>query len=294
LVLGSGTAVAIAGAVAAFIGLGAAAYAVDGPAVIHAQIATAELPATASVPPRKGLKPFVSVVGPKAPSTKGANPKTTAKHEVNQQTKTGSALGGLCATAERQREVETALSSLVPYRNVSVDGRQSPSDCAIIRAFQRRFGVEPVDGRADTTTADVARRIAASSTRHRLARCGATAGVTACVDLTLQTVWVVRDGALVLGPTVVRTGFRGYTTPVGTYRINKREPQEWSDPYEVWLPYWQRFIGGIGFHETTSYLHDATLGSHGCVNLLQGDAVEMWNLLSLDSTVRTFGRRPGT
>jgi hypothetical protein len=41
--------------------------------------------------------------------------------------------------------------------------------------------------------------------------------------------------------------------------------QEWSDPYEVWLPYWQRFVGGIGFHEATTYLHDAARGSHGCV-----------------------------
>ena len=291
---GSGTAVAIAGAVATFIGLGAAAYAVDGPAVIRAQIAAAEVPAAVSAPPRKSLKPFVTVVGSKATSTNGANSIPSPNKAVDRPATAGSAAGGLCAATDRQREVETALASLSPYRDVSVDGRQSPSDCAIIQRFQQRFGVEPADGRADATTADVARRIAASSTRHRLARCGATAGVTACVDLSLQTVWVVRDGALVLGPTVVRTGFRGYTTPAGTYRINKREPQEWSDPYEVWLPYWQRFVDGIGFHETTSYLHDAARGSHGCVNLLQGDAVEMWNLLRMGSTVRTFGRRPGT
>jgi lipoprotein-anchoring transpeptidase ErfK/SrfK len=289
----SGTAVAIAGAVAAFIGLGAAAYAVDGPAVISAQIATAEAPAV-SAPPRKSLRPFVTVVGAKETSPNGTNASASPKQAVDRPAEAGSAAGGLCAATERQREVETALSSLGPYRNVSVDGRQSPSDCAIIRAFQQRFGVEPANGRADAATADVARRIAASSTPHRLARCGAAAGVTACVDLTLQTVWVVRDGALVLGPTVVRTGFRGYATPAGTYLINKREPQEWSDPYEVWLPYWQRFVGGIGFHETTSYLHDAARGSHGCVNLLRGDAVEMWNLLRMGSTVRTFGRRPGT
>ena len=291
---GSGTAVAIAGAIAAFIGLGAAAYAVDGPAVIHAQIATAETPAAVSVPTRKSLKPFVTVVGSTATSTNGTNPIPSPKQVVDRSAKANASSGGLCAATERQRDVETALSSLGPYQNVRVDGRQSPSDCAIIRSFQQRFGVEPADGSADATTADVARRIAASSTRHRLARCGATAGVTACVDLSLQTVWVVRDGAVVLGPTVVRTGFRGYTTPAGTYSINKREPREWSDPYEVWLPYWQRFVGGIGFHETTSYLHDAARGSHGCVNLLQGDAVEMWNLLGMGSAVRTFGRRPGT
>jgi lipoprotein-anchoring transpeptidase ErfK/SrfK len=104
----------------------------------------------------------------------------------------------------------------------------------------------------------------------------------------------VRDGTVVLGPTVVRTGFREHPTPAGTYRINKRAVQEWSDPYRVWLPYWQRFVGGIGFHETTTYLHDGALGSHGCVNLLRPDAAEMWDQLHLGATVQTFGRRPAT
>jgi lipoprotein-anchoring transpeptidase ErfK/SrfK len=62
----------------------------------------------------------------------------------------------------------------------------------------------------------------------------------------------------------------------------------------VWLPYWQRFVGGIGFHETTSYLHDPALGSHGCVNLLHRDAVTLWGELHMGATVRVFGRRPGT
>jgi lipoprotein-anchoring transpeptidase ErfK/SrfK len=140
----------------------------------------------------------------------------------------------------------------------------------------------------------VARRIAASLTAAEQAKCGAAAAVTACVNLTLQTVWVVRDGAVVFGPTVTRTGFRGHATPAGTYKINKRDLKEWSDPYEVWLPYWQRFHGGMGFHETTTYIHNATLGSHGCVNLLRADAVKMWQLLTLGSSVRTFGHRAGS
>ena len=177
---------------------------------------------------------------------------------------------------------------------MSVDGRQSPTDCAAIRVFQQRFGVEPATRQADATTADVARRIATSSQPANLQRCDADVGVTACVDLTLRTAWVMRDGAVVAGPTVVRTGFAGHATPAGTFRINKRAEKEWSDPYEVWLPYWQRFIGGIGFHETTTYLHDAERGSHGCVNLLHRDAVAMWDHLQTGARVHTFGRRPGT
>ena len=164
----------------------------------------------------------------------------------------------------------------------------------MIRRFQRRFGIEPAAGQADATTADVADRIAASSGPDGQRKCAAGPGITACVDLTRQTAWVVRDGTVVIGPTVVRTGFRGHPTPAGTYRINKRTPQEWSDPYEVVLPYWQRFIGGIGFHASTTYLHDASLGSHGCVNLLPADSVAMFDTLQMGTTVHTFGRRPGT
>jgi peptidoglycan hydrolase-like protein with peptidoglycan-binding domain len=279
--------------VAAFIGLGAAAYAVDGPAVIQAQIAAAEASTAAPMPTHQALAPFVRVVGAKPRSTNAPN-RTAAPKPSLDGSAVDSAVDGPCVTTARQRDVETALSSLGPYRDVRVDGQQSPSDCAVIRRFQQRFGIEPANGNADATTADVSGRIAASSTRRGLARCGATSGVTACVDLSSQTMWVVRDGALVLGPTVVRTGFRGYTTPAGTYRINKREPREWSEPYQVWLPYWQRFVGGIGFHESTTYLHDAARGSHGCVNLLHGDAVETWNELHMGAAVRVFGRRPGT
>jgi lipoprotein-anchoring transpeptidase ErfK/SrfK len=104
----------------------------------------------------------------------------------------------------------------------------------------------------------------------------------------------MRDGVLVFGPTVVRTGYRGYATPGGRYTVNKRAVKEWSDPYEVWLPYWQRFHRGMGFHTTTTYLHNAALGSHGCVNLLPADAIALWRLLELGTTVRVFGRRSGT
>jgi lipoprotein-anchoring transpeptidase ErfK/SrfK len=199
-----------------------------------------------------------------------------------------------CAEGVRQRDVETALATLADYGPVVVDGRQSVTDCVAITRFQQRFGVQPVNGRADGQTAAVADRIVASLAPTRQAECRPGAGMTACIDLTLQTVWVVRDGRLVFGPTVTRTGFRGHATPVGTFTINRRAMREWSNPYEVWLPYWQHFVDGIGFHQTTTYLHNATLGSHGCINLLPDDAVTMWRLLAVGTTVRTFGHRAGT
>ena len=282
------TAVAfVAKAAAAVIGLGGLGYA--------AQIVPNLLPTTvgstaaAPAPPERAPagRSFVVVTKPDPSATRKPTPAmsrpTTEPTPVTP-----------CAASGRQRPLETALATLPDYDTVVVDGRQSAGDCAVIRRFQQRFGIQPAVGQADATTADVAARIAASSNPAGQKQCAAGPGVTACVDLTRQTAWVVRDGAVVVGPTVIRSGFRGHATPAGTYRINKRALQEWSDPYEVWLPYWQRFIGGIGFHESTTYLHDGSLGSHGCVNLLHADAVAMWDALRMGATVHTFGRRPGT
>lgn len=195
-----------------------------------------------------------------------------------------------CPQGEHQRAVETYLARLGGFGTVTVDGKQSAADCKAIKKFQRRYGLSPVEGRAGPSTYDVAKRLASTDVH----RCKAGSGLTFCVDLTRQTVWAMRGGTVVMGPTVTRTGMSGYATPSGTYSVANRNLKEWSNPYEVWLPYWQRFNGGIGFHETTTYLHNKSIGSHGCVNLLHRDAVRLWELGSIGTRVVVFGRRPGT
>jgi hypothetical protein len=219
---------------------------------------------------------------PPSPAPTSTQPAPTKKPTAAEQAG--------CPQGERQREVEGNLAQLGGFGEVTVDGRQSAADCAAIKKFQQRYVIHPAEGRAGPTTADVARRLATTRTD----RCQAAAGTTVCVNLTLQTVWVVRDGATVLAPTVTRTGMRGFQTPAGTFRVNYRSITEWSDPYEVWMPYWQHFYNGMGFHETTTYIHDMSIGSHGCVNLLHADAVKLWNLAGVDTRVYLFGRRPGT
>jgi lipoprotein-anchoring transpeptidase ErfK/SrfK len=137
----------------------------------------------------------------------------------------------------------------------------------------------------------VAKRLAATKTSKCKAK---KSGYTFCVDLTHQTTWVMKSGKVYAKPTVTRTGMKGYRTPAGTFKINKRTKKEWSDPYKVWLPYWQRFIGGRGFHQTTTYIHDAWRGSHGCVNLLPADAKKYYKIGKIGMTVKVIGRRPGT
>jgi lipoprotein-anchoring transpeptidase ErfK/SrfK len=196
-----------------------------------------------------------------------------------------------CSTGKYQKQVEGYLKKLGGYGTVKVDGKQSAADCAAIKKFQKRFGISPASGFAGPTTYDVAKRLVATNTSACKAK---KSGITFCVDLTHQTTFVMKNGKLYRAPTVTRTGMKGYRTPAGTYKINKRTRKEWSDPYHVWLPYWQRIVGGRGFHQTTTYIHDKWRGSHGCVNLLPQDAKAYWGIGKIGMTVKIFGRRPGT
>lgn len=235
-------------------------------------------PSASSTGPTPGASPTteVSPSPTTATTTKPPKPKPT--------TKPG------CPQGEHQRAVEVALEKLGTFGAVTVDGKQSDADCAAIKKFQQRYGIQPAAGRAGPTTKDVAQRLAATDT----SKCKTGSGTTFCVDLTHQTVWAMQGGKVVLKPTVTRTGMPGYATPPGAYKVQNKALKEWSDPYEVWLPYWQRFIGGIGFHQTTTYIHTKSIGSHGCVNLLPSDARAFYNLGKVGTRVYVFGRRPGT
>jgi hypothetical protein len=181
------------------------------------------------------------------------------------------------------------------YGTIKVDGQQSDSDCSAIKKFQSRFALRPVDGNPGPATHDVAKRLKASDP----SQCDAGTALTACIDLTHQTTWLMNGGKVIYGPTVTRTGYNhpdghGAPTPSGTYKIIERQRNNWTETFEVYLPYWQRIMGNNGFHETTSYIHDMSLGSHGCVNLLRVDAVAYWDTIKVGTTVKVFGRRPGT
>ncbi|SDY63724.1 Lipoprotein-anchoring transpeptidase ErfK/SrfK [Asanoa ishikariensis] len=269
----------VAVAVVTVVGAGACTFAPSqssasgaGPVPVSATVGTG-----ASGPPEPTANP--STVAPKPD-------KTPQKPKVKPKPKPAG-----CPTGERQRDVEAALSDLGSFGTITIDGKQSAQDCQAIKRFQRRFGISPAEGRAGPTTASVAKRLANTDPR----KCEAGKGLTFCVDLTNQTVLAIRGGKVILGPTVTRTGMSGgFQTPAGNYKVNFRNVKEWSDPYEVWLPYWQHFVDGMGFHETTTYIHNGAIGSHGCVNLLPADARKLWSLGKVGTPVHVYGRRPGT
>ena len=195
-----------------------------------------------------------------------------------------------CPPGDYQSDVEAALALIGTYGPIVPDGDQSPGDCEVIKAFQERMGIVPASGTPGPTTMDVAKRIANTDT----SQCPVSEAAMACVDLTHQTFYITQNGSVLLGPTVTRTGMPGWATPSGTFRIANKAMREWSTPFSVWLPYWQRFYYGDGLHETTTYIHNMPNGSHGCVNLLHADAAKAYELLGVGSMVHLYGRRPGT
>ncbi|MFI5486832.1 L,D-transpeptidase family protein [Micromonospora echinaurantiaca] len=233
-------------------------------------------------------QPVQPTTAPPKPTRSAAPEPTKSTPPKPKPTRSPSFTG--CPQGEHQRAVETYLAQLGGFGTLTADGRQSAADCAAIKKFQKRYDIRPAEGRAGPTTYDVAKRLATTDT----SRCKAGSGTTFCIDLTRQTTWVMRNGKVIVKPTVTRTGMPGYRTPAGTFTINYRNIKEWSNPYEVWLPYWQHFTQGMGFHETTTYLHNKSIGSHGCVNLLHADAVRYWELGKVGSKVVLVGRRPGT
>ncbi|MFC4148820.1 L,D-transpeptidase family protein [Micromonospora mangrovi] len=276
----------VALAVVVLAGVGACALDPQGDgsgAAAPAPVGVTEQASGASAPPAPSRRPTASPT-PVPSRTATPTPSRTPSAKPKPTGFTG------CPEGEHQRAVETYLTRLGGFGKLTVDGKQSAADCAAIKKFQRRYGISPAAGRAGATTYDVAKRLADTDVH----RCKGGSGLTFCVDLTRQTVWAMRGGTVVLGPTVTRTGMAGYATPAGTYSVGGRNLKEWSNPYEVWLPYWQQFNGGIGFHETTTYLHNSAIGSHGCVNLLHADAVRLWELGSVGTRVVVMGRRPGT
>ena len=194
-------------------------------------------------------------------------------------------------TGPGQLAVEKYLAAHTGFGPVTVDGKQSAQDCAAIKKFQARYGVLPLAGYAGPVSGSVATRLSSVAT----AKCSVK-GLTVCVDLTSQTMWVVSGGETVLGPVPIRTGRAGKATPPGFYSIHDKKKWTTSSEFkDVPLPYWERFNGGMGFHQTPSYLYDQNSpGSHGCINLLRRDAIALFGLTHTGTRVHIFGVKPGT
>jgi hypothetical protein len=90
--------------------------------------------------------------------------------------------------------------------------------------------------------------------------CRATA--RACVRLSTNQAWLLRDGRVVLGPVRISHGRAGFRTPPGTFRVSAKNRHHISSIYRLPMPYSVFFNGGIAFHQGS-----VRVTSHGCIHL---------------------------
>ncbi|MFE9255231.1 L,D-transpeptidase [Streptomyces sp. NPDC006879] len=190
-------------------------------------------------------------------------------------------------TGPYQRDLEE-------YLGLTVDGRQSVSDCEAIRRFQEGEGVTPADGYAGVATYRTILVVEARKNPNADGECPTVRGKVACVDLARQMLWIQEgfDGGVIYRPIPVRTGRKGLETRGGMHSVYWRNREHHSTIYDVPMPYAQFFDGGQALHGTTDDLFQS--GSGGCVNMYYHHAAEVWDLLSLGDKVSVFGVKPGT
>ena len=95
--------------------------------------------------------------------------------------------------------------------------------------------------------------------------CRATA--RACVKLSTNQAWLLRDGRVVSGPVRVSHGKPGHRTPAGVFRVSYESRDHVSSIYDVPMPFAVFFNGDIAFHQG-----DTRAASHGCIHLSRNDA----------------------
>jgi peptidoglycan hydrolase-like protein with peptidoglycan-binding domain len=86
----------------------------------------------------------------------------------------------------------------------------------------------------------------------------------------------------------ISTGAPGWSTPVGSFRVYRKERYSWSVPFEVWMPWASYFTGGIAFHEY-SYV-PALPASHGCVRVNRFDALMFYGFARYGTPVEVRWR----
>lgn len=189
-------------------------------------------------------------------------------------------------TGPYQRQVERWLK-------LRVDGRQSGSDCAAIRAFQRRHGIKPDRGYAGPATWGTMRLLSARKNPNAAGKCPVRSYRVACVDLKRQLTWVQKGERVLWGPVPMRSGKAGYRTRTGWHRVYWKHRNHVSSIYHTAMPYSQFFDRGQAFHAIPGSVYDPN-GSWGCVNLRLADARTLWRVLKKGDRVYVWGRRAGT
>jgi lipoprotein-anchoring transpeptidase ErfK/SrfK len=110
--------------------------------------------------------------------------------------------------------------------------------------------------------------------------CGAE--IRACVSLSQNLAWLLRDGVVEYGPVPITHGKPGEETPVGKFKVVWKDAVHTSSIYRTPMPHSVFFAsGGIAFHEGS-----LSEPSHGCVHLSPEVAKIFFDALPVRATVQ--------
>jgi hypothetical protein len=163
------------------------------------------------------------------------------------------------------RDTQQQLADLGFMAQSGVTGRPGDETTVAVLAFEKWTGM-PRDGVLDSDVVKaIARAARPEPVRHepgkRVELLLDRQVALAIVDDRVVRVFHVSSGA-------------GGRTPVGSFRVYRKERMSWSVPFSVWMPWASYFTGGIAFHEY-GYV-PAYPASHGCVRMMARDAPLMY------------------
>ena len=104
------------------------------------------------------------------------------------------------------------------------------------------------------------------------------------IQLRRQLALLIQDNRVVRAVHI--SSGAGGKTPVGSFRIYRKERYSWSVPFKVWLPWASYFTGGVALHEFGSVPTYAA--SHGCVRVNHYDAQMLFGFAETGTPVDVF------
>ena len=191
------------------------------------------------------------------------------------------------SAAPRTDAVDAAAPDSVSAQVVAADEQNSvPLQLAAAEASASAMRLvsakEAAAAAASAAAAAAAARNSAGSETAALRAEGVPCDIyaVACVSLSKQEAWLLRDGRVVYGPVRVATGRASLPTPAGNFHVWYKVVDGWSTTYDAPMPYSVFFYEGDAFHEDP-----VTVRSHGCVHLSLKNAEYFYRFLGYGALV---------
>ena len=182
--------------------------------------------------------------------------------------------------AQRQptiRDVQQELVDLGFMARTGINGTVDAQTSTALLGFQKWSGLER-DGSLGATTIVALQR----ATRPEPAR--REPGRRIEVQLRRQLALLILDNRVIRAVHI--SSGAGGKTPIGSFRVYRKERFSWSVPFKVWLPWASYFTGGVAFHEFGSVPTYAA--SHGCVRVNHYDAETLFGFAETGTPVDVF------